>query len=371
MKAFFLSHERALLPGGGGQQLCSREYRAVLHAAGFDLVDVLYDTDRRWATRLRRKLRPCPYPPLIPGDYWGRVERALRETRAEYVFCNLNNFISVAPELRRMVGDNRRLVLLSHGLVSVDDAQALRIGRADYARDRFPCPGNARLGGALAVEMRGLPAFDHVFCLAEFEVPICRWLGARSVSWWPRTIPQGRQLDWQPEGSRIGLVGTLDHPPNLEGVHLFCQALAQRGGRRPRLRLVTRSAAVAADLRQSYDFVDDLGPLEEPGRLEAEAATWSAYVHPLFCYAMGCSTKVATGLAWGLPVLTSEAGLRGYSWREGKLWTGDTPRDLADLAVGLLDRERAEAARAEVVIAAASAPSVEDVAALFGKALEL
>ena len=371
MKALFLSHENSLRPGGGGNEICTREYHDVLAAAGFDLRLVTHGTDRSLTTRLQRKLLPSRYPRLIPNDFLTRVREANEEHSPDFVFCNFTNYIPLAAQLRALVPAPTKLVLLSHGLVSVDDVHRDRIAAHAFAAGHLERLGPRAVGEAIMTEMKGLPFFDHVFCLAEFEVPICRWLGARSVSWWPRTIPQGSQLDWRPEGSRIGLVGTLDHPPNLEGVHLFCQALAQKGGRLPRLRLVTRSAAVAEDLRRSYAFVDDLGPLEEPGKLEAEAATWSAYVHPIFCYAMGCSTKVATGLAWGLPLLTSEAGLRGYAWSEGKLQTGDTPGDLADLAIGLLDRQRAEAARAEVIKAAQSAPSVEDVATLFRQELGL
>jgi hypothetical protein len=52
MKALFLTHEKLLTPGGGGNQICSREYRDVLVAAGFDRRFVIHGTDRSLGARM-------------------------------------------------------------------------------------------------------------------------------------------------------------------------------------------------------------------------------------------------------------------------------------------------------------------------------
>jgi len=212
------------------------------------------------------------------------------------------------------------------------------------------------------MESAGLPAFDHTFCLAEFEVEICRWLGARSASWLPRTVNAAAPLRWRPIGSRVGCVGTFDHPPNLEGLTLFCRALAGLKPQGVRLRLVTRSHEVAARLAAAFEFVDPLGPLESGVALEAEVATWNAFVHPIFCYAMGCSTKVATAMEWGLPILTTQAGLRGYSWNAGELPIVATAEELAQLALAAMETQYAEGLREAVVRVAAASPTTESVA---------
>ncbi len=356
-------------PGGGGNQVCSREYRDVLVEAGFDLQFVTHGTDRRLATRLKRKIFPSRYPQIIPEEFLANVQNACRHACPEFVFCNFTNYLPLASQLRASLPCKTKLILLSHGLVSVDDVHRERIARYPFANSHLKRLGPKIIGKAVLTEMKNLPFFDHVFCLSEFEVPICRWLGAPSVSWWPRTIPQGGELEWRPEGSRIGLVGTLDHPPNLEGVHLFCQAMAKIGGRVPRLRLVTRSKAVAAFLRQSYEFVDDLGPLETPGTLEAEAATWNAYVHPIFCLAMGCSTKLATGIGWGLPIISTEAGIRGYSWAEGNLLLAADADEMARLAIKIQDRKTADAAQTETMKVRSTAPTLAAVSQLFREKL--
>ena len=365
MKGLFLSHESHLNPGGGGNQICTREYRDALVAAGFELQNVTNGTDRSPATRLRRKIFPDLYPKVIPKEFLARVREACQKESPEFVFCNFSNYLPIAVQLRAVLPAQTKLILLSHGLVSVDDVHRDRIATAPYAKGHVRRLGPRLIGRAIITEMKGLPSFDHVFCLAEFEVSICRWLGARSVSWWPRTIPHGCELDWRPEGSRIGLVGTLDHPPNLEGAFMFCEALAKKGSPAPRLRLVTRSRAVAADLRKRYHFVDDLGPLENTAHLEAEAATWSAFIHPIFCWAMGCSTKLATGIGWGLPVLTTEAGIRGYAWKDGSLLVANDAVEMAWLAIKMLDKRAAESAKAGTMKVRSTAPNITTVSQTF------
>jgi Glycosyl transferases group 1 len=369
VKAFFLSHEHALAPGGGGQQICSREYVDALRHAGFDLTNVLFATDRRWTTRLRRRLRPAPYVDLIPGDFLDRVAKAAAAQSPAYVFCNLYNLIALGPPLRTLLARETKLVLLSHGLASVDELHAARIARR-YAAEAFnPGRADSRLGAMMRVESEGLPAFDHVFTLAPFEVEITRWLGARSVSWVPRVLNGQQPLPWTPQGSRVGCVGTFDHPPNYEGLEMLCKALQRAGPGRLRLRVVTRSHAALARLCAGYPFIDALGPMERTGELAAEAGTWNAFLHPLFCMAMGCSTKLATAINWGLPVLTTPAGARGYQWREGGVSLAMTADEMARNALDALDPDRANALRMDVLRAARSAPGIDEVAAQIRVAL--
>lgn len=371
MKALFLSQQHSLTPGGGGQQQCTREYAEVLRHAGFELTTVSFATDRSWRTRLRRKFRPTPYANLIPEEYFSRMAAAVQEHRPAFVFCNLYNFVPFGPRLRKDLPAETKLVLLSHGLASVDEVHAARIARHASRRTHLPHISDEWIGQMTRIEADSLAAFDHVFCLAAFEVEICRWLGARSVSWCPRTLSADAFVKWKPTGDRVGIVGTIDHPPNFEGIEDFCAALQTAGTGKLRLRLVTQSRRIAADLQARYPFIDDLGPLETSGHLEAEVATWSAFVHPIFCYAMGCSTKVATGLKWGLPVLTTEAGLRGYAWKHGDIPVSSTAKELADRAFDMLTCTRAAALREEVIKAVHSAPSVHEVAAQMRRDLGL
>src|SRR4029077_3969395 len=131
--------------------------------------------------------------------------------------------------------------------------------------DQVPNISETAIGEMLSTEARGLPEFDHVFCLASFEAEICRWLGAQSVSWLPRRLDGSQLLEWNPISDRIGCVGTFDHPPNFEGIELFCAALAKLGPGSLRLRLISRSKRAIASLQSRYTFVEDLGVLEREG----------------------------------------------------------------------------------------------------------
>jgi len=362
LKALFLSHENLLRPGGGGNEICTREYRGMLEAAGFSLRDVTYTSERSLVRRVRNRLFASSYPDLVPDDYWLSVERAARETGAKFIFCNFTSFLLHAPTLRRIADAvGGKLVLLSHGLESVDDLHRIRISSAGYGKEHMRAMSPRQLAGELKLEAHGLPAFDHVFCLAEFEVGICRWLGARSVSWWPRTFPVGEVLDWRPTGTRMGILGTLDHPPNLEGVYLFCEAATKLGPPPYRLRLATRSKGVAEVLAKRFAFVDFVGSLDDEKALHAEVGSWSAFLHPIFCHAMGCSTKVAVGLSWGLPVLTTPAGLRGYRFGQGMPPTAITPADMAKSAATSVSIEAASKLREQSLRILATAPTVREV----------
>jgi hypothetical protein len=364
VKALFLSHEKLLLAGGGGNQICSREYHEVLTAGGFDLVDVTYASERGLGRRLRNRISPSSYPNLVPVDYWTRVASEARDSRVGFIFCNFSSFLPHATTLRHIAQDvGAKLVLLSHGLESVDDVHRIRIARAPYGRGRFSPVSAVHLAREMQQEARGLPLFDHVLCLAEFEVGICRWLGAQSVFWWPRTFPVGSQVAWRPSGDRLGIIGTLDHPPNLEGAYLFCEAAAELPSVPFRLRLVTRSRGVATDLASRFDFVDFVGSLDDEQSLQREVGTWSAFLHPIFRYAMGCSTKIAVGLSWGLPVLTTQAGLRGYRFSDGMPPTSITPADMAETAAASVSLEAASKLREQSLRILATAPTVREVGA--------
>ena len=363
MKTLFLSHKDHLSDGGGGNQICTREYRDALVAAGFELQNVTNGTDRSPATRLWRKVFPDLYPKLIPKEFLVRVREACQKESPEFVFCNFSNYLPIASQLRAVLPAQTKLILLSHGLVSVDDVHRDRIAGAPYAKGHVRRLGPALIGKAMITEMKNLPIFDHVFCLAEFEVSICRWLGARSVSWWPRTFPAASQLSWRPCGSRVGIIGTLDHPPNLEGAYLFCEAVAKLSSVPFRLRLITRSKGVATELASQFKFVDFVGSLDDEKALQAEVNSWSIFLHPIFCYAMGCSTKVAVGLSWGLPVLTTPAGLRGYRFSEGMPATVNTPLEMADYAAASVSIEAATKLREQSLRILDSAPTVKVIGA--------
>jgi hypothetical protein len=253
---------------------------------------------------------------------------AAKSNGANLILLNVIDLLPLAQDIKRLAGNDCKVVMLSHGLASVDEVHTQRILKA------YPhLPMNLsslRPGDLLRQEAEYLPYCDHVVSLAPFEVEICRWLGAKSDSWIPRAIPHD-PLDRKPVSGRLGVVGTLDHPPTMEAMWLVLEAMRQQGPGHVRVRIVSGSRRQAEFFAASFPFVEDAGRLDELG-LREEASTWSAFLHPLFCFARGASTKLATGLSWGLPCITTESGMRGYNLPAGAVICAECPEEFADKA---------------------------------------
>ena len=69
--------------------------------------------------------------------------------------------------------------------------------------------------------------------------------------------------------------------------------------------------------------VEVVGALDDAA-LTVEAETWTAFLHPIYCLSRGAS-KLALGLSWEIPVVTTPYGRRGYVWEEGGPLEAATP----------------------------------------------
>jgi hypothetical protein len=366
--AVFVSNANSLRDVPGGQQLCTREYLETVKAAGFEPRIVDFSFRRDPMARVRRKLRPNPYRNSLPDDLLDRVEKAVLVTQATWVFFNLTELTPLAEPLKRR-RPHVKIAVLSHGAESVDYYHSLRIksaaavGKAATIRERLS------LADQLIDEAASRPFIDHLFVLAPFEAEYERWLGARRVTWVPRQVPR-RPLDWRPVQGRIGFVATLAHWPTIEALECFLPELARRVGDNVRLRLVGGPAADGEALRSKHPFIDFLGDLDDSA-LRAEAATWTCYPQPLFCWGRGCSTKLSTALSWGNPVVTTPQGVRGYQWKSGGVVIAESPAEVAELSVRVaLDEPFRRSAKQAVDEAAASVPTLKEVATLMRKALD-
>jgi glycosyl transferase family 1 len=355
--AVFVAARNALGSGSGGVQLYTRELIDVLRAAGFDLNVVDYETDRSALTRLRRRVRPRPYSDQLPSDLTNRVYELQQRSGSEFIFLTSVALAPLAQMLRAGENDSKlKIVLFSYGLESVD---YLHVARArSFANARRVAK---ILGRQLIAECRQRNVIDYVFTLAPFEAEIERWLGAKNVSWLPRTIPTGEELDWKPDPCRLGCVSTLDHPPNYEGLHRFLEEFQKVAPAELQFRVVGGPRAFGQALVARFGHAAKyLGPLDDQ-HLREEASTWSGFVHPLFCYSRGCSTKLAVALSWRIPIVTTLAGARGYRWRHGHIPLAETPSDLAALAISLSKLSNAQAIREQIRAVAESSPTIEEV----------
>jgi hypothetical protein len=278
--------------------------------AGFELHDVFWEHERTLSRRLSNRLRPSPYNrPWSPG----LAERSVEEARshgADLIFLNVIDLLPLAQDIKRLAGSDCKVVIYPFLPIN---------------------PSPLQPGQLLRQEAEYLPFCDHVVSLAPFEMEICRWLGAKSNSWIPRAIPQD-PLDRNPVPGRLGVVGTLDHPPTMEAMWLVLEAMRLQGSGASRVRIVSGSRSQAEFFASRFPFVDYVGRLDDVA-LREEARTWCAFLHPLFCFARGASTKLATGLAWGLPCITTPSGMRGYDLPLGAVACADTAEEFAAQSV--------------------------------------
>jgi glycosyltransferase involved in cell wall biosynthesis len=355
----FVSYRGHLEGPRGGVQLCTQEYIEIIKAAGVDLRFCPFEGDRRLSTRILRRFVSSRYFRPAESAVLDTVAQLVAESRPEFVFLNQVALAPLAREIRQRVPSACKIVVLSHGLESTDLLHLIRLRR------RFRLSGRVRPSAAMAVgqailcENTSRVHVDLVFTLSSFDAHLEQWVGAACVGWLPRIV-EPAPLDWRPVGTRLGFVGALDHAPNLEGLVEVLERLSLRndtGGLH--IRVIGGPTATGRWLMQKYPLVDYLGPLDD-SELRDEARTWNGFLHPIFCHPRGCSTKLATAIAWEIPIVTTPPGHRGYTWKTGSLLLAETPDDFASICVDLLDRKKAEEARQEVAKLAASSPLVED-----------
>ena len=246
---------------------------------------------------------------------------------ARFIFFNEIDFPSLLLPLRERFGKSVKLLHLSHGLDSTDICIAQQIERGRLGTERYNGGMVRRLGSKLQCEADYRRYLDGAICLSPLDAELERWLGARRTIWLSQPITEP-PLDHKPVVGRVGCVATLDHVPNYDGLVEAFEALAKLKVSNLSFRLVGSPASRGAELGRRYNFVEYLGALSD-AELRSEAASWSCFVHPIFHYARGRSTKLAVVLGWGLPLATTAAGARGYIWDESIFPLARTPPELA------------------------------------------
>lgn len=353
----FISQSNFLEAEGGGVQICTREFVQVIEASGVKLTVLPFEPDRRLSTRLLAQIDPSPFRVAGP-DLRRRVEAATSQTDFDFVFLNQEALASLGPDLRSRVSKKCKIVVLSHGLEHVDLLHIIRLRHDLPISSRIRPSAPVLLGRILLAEQRYRRFIDGVCAISPFDADLERWLGTKHVAWLPRIVTP-RPLAWAPAKGRLGFVGTLDHAPNLEGLVAILDVMAREKTPGLTVRIVG-SASIANWLRSRYAHVEVAGPLDNAA-LALEAATWTAFLHPIFCLPRGASTKLALGLSWEIPIITTAHGRRGYVWEEGGLLEADTPEAFVAACQGLGEAE-AQRLRRDVQRAARSSPTVASVA---------
>lgn len=316
---------QAMESTGGGVQQASREYLATLQLAGWDLRVISFDVQASLRARLANRIVPRVMAMEKPCDLEAQIEKQVRNVDAGFVFYFANIFPGILRCVRSKLPDTQQ-VLLSAGIESLDFCIEQQIRRRARIENRSKRKAYRMLGQQIMEETEQRSLIDAVIAMSLLEAEVEKWLGAPRVMWLPRTIIE-TPLNPRPVEGRVGCVATLNHPPNMDGILRLLEQLRDV----PedfRFRLIGRPSVEGHRIMKQFSFVEYLGELDDAG-LRAEASTWCCFVHPLFVYAKGSSTKLAVGLGWGLPIATTKYGARGYYWDESTIPLATNPADLA------------------------------------------
>lgn len=367
MKAIMVAYRNTFDDGRGGVQICTREYVDVLTNAGVDLKLCLFDSDMRLASRIKRRLWPSLYSNVIPPDLVERIVAMNNENPVSFVFLNQVTVAAIAEELRAQLPESCKIIVLSHGLESTDMLHAIRIkDKMPISWRSFPLPGML-LGSTIISEANYRRGVDLVISLSPFDASLELWLGVKQSIWLPRMI-KPEPIDWHPSQFQFGFVGTLSHPPNLEGLVQALDAM-QKLDSRMRVRIVGGPADIGEWVQSNHQNANYLGKLDDAA-LRIEARTWRAFLHPVFCIPRGCSTKLASGINWQIPIITTEPGHRGYEFERGSMIVAKTPKEFAQHCLELLDTDRLKHARQEIVDVSESSPDLPSITARLNLALD-
>lgn len=361
-KAIFLTH-RDLLKSEitGGVQLCSQEFHQIIEGIpDITLEDYYVPYTRRVLQRLMIRLGMENYSMYDVKKDAPALLDYIRRNDISIVFINMASLVRYAKYIRDEFGGKVRIILLSHGNHSGDFLHLITKPVNNPSAWRLFLQ-QWRLGLLIATEARHRVRFlDGVVTLSETERQIENWFGGPRVSFLPRRV-YADFLPHRPIAGRVGFVGRLDHPPNLQGISILLEALQKLDHGKLSIRLVGAPESYGRRIQEKYPFIEYLGELSDPA-LEAEVATWATFINPVWWYSTGASTKLARAISWGVPIISTTAGMRGYEWKKGSVMVADSPEKMGQLLIDTApDLEKVAYWAAQTRTIAENGPSMEDL----------
>lgn len=147
--------------------------------------------------------------------------------------------------------------------------------------------------------------------------------------------------EWSsPDGSRIGFIGTLTYPPNLDGLNWFSEnvwPVLRKTRPDIRLRIIGTLPLEATFLNHTPGF-EPLGYVENPA---AEFETWSAMIVPLLL-AGGTRIKILEAFSRFCPVVSTSIGAYGLNVEHQKnILLADDPESFAEQCRFLCEKPEA------------------------------
>ena len=342
-KVLFLANDIYLNPASpeGGVKICTQEFISLL-AVKFDVVQFAVKTTSSLSYRVKVKLGINWYNDYDPAFYLAALKKIISESNIRFVFLNLSNTIRFAGVLKNAFGDAVKIILCSHGNDTGDYLhQVVRFSSAESKIKKALMVFT--LGKRLEIETDlRIKYLDMVLSVSPVEEQIEKWIGAKEGYMVHRTV-QADFLTLTPTLNRVGFIGGLNHPPNVFGITSLCDAL-MAVDHSITLVVIGGPADVGNALQKKYPFIEYCGFLPEEA-LRKEVATWAWFLNLVFYYSGGVSTKLAKALSWGLPVLSTVPGNRGYLFKDGHM-------DIAGSATAMAAMLTAKAGNMEAILLA-------------------
>jgi glycosyltransferase involved in cell wall biosynthesis len=361
-KAIFLTHPHLLHSEiTGGVQLCSQEFHHIIeNISEISLADYYVPYTRNIMQRVMMKLGMENYSMYDVKKDAPALLAYVEKENIEIVFLNMASVVRYAKPLKERFGDKVKVIMLSHGNHSGDFLHLITkpLNKQSALRRAL---NKIRLGWLIATEaIYRVSYLDGVVTLSETEKQIENWFGGKRVEFLPRRL-YADFLPYAPVAGRVGFVGRLDHPPNLQGVSILFDALQKMDHSKLEIRIVGAPDNYGQQLQRKYPFIKYLGELPDK-TLEEEIKTWAVLLNPVWWYSTGASTKLARAISWGVPIISTTAGMRGYEWKQGSLIVADTPEEMArQLIINAPDAEKVQYWAAQTRIIANNGPEIESL----------
>jgi hypothetical protein len=319
----------------GGVSYCTKDFVALLQTK-FEVIIFPLTYNKSLLYRIKAKLGIDIFEDYNPADYKSDLYQCIENNDIKKVFINLSSTADVSRIIKNKYGEHVKTILCSHGIEAGDFLHHTVRFKSLLSKLHI-LTSSYRLGKILKTELSlRLNYFDLVLTVSEVEVAIEKWLGAKKVAFVPRVLTPSF-ISWQPVMGRLGFVGDVSHFPNYYGLLKLCEAISNnKSDKEIILRVVGKPCKNLELITAKFSFVQPIGYLDNDKLIE-EAGTWMYYLNLVFYYSKGVSTKLAKGMNWGLPIISTEAGNRGYSFVKGGVNTVNDVEGILQLINTRLD----------------------------------
>lgn len=326
-KALFITAKNNIdSKGSGGVSICTREFIELFKGI-FNLTLFTIEVRSDILFRILSKLGLDAYNQFEYKNVSENLFNYPDFKSSEYILMNMSNLAPLAEFIKKKFPE-KKIYILSHGNESGDLISEITRYKENqsivkkYFRD-------FRLGRTIRVEAELRQEFiDGIFCISEVEEQIEKWLGAKSVFFIPRTI-QRELIEYKPQLNKIGFLGDLSHKPNFDGLYKLLIAI-KKLDLRIEFSIIGKPETIGKKLEDEFSFVSFKGKMEDDS-MYTELSSWVLFVNPIFHYSRGASTKLADAIGWGIPILSTIPGNRGYRFGENKILVAKSPEEMAFL----------------------------------------